>query len=209
MTDQLVINGRKRRPESRPAEILEAALDLFTERGFNATRLEDIASRAGLSKAAIYLYFKDKNALLTALVRATVGDNINAASDMVSHHQGPVAPLLRQMLAFLANRMQATRMPDLIKLVISESRAHPALGRFYLDKVIAKALPMFEQLIERGVGTGEFRTVDAGLTARCLIGPMLLGAIWKGVFEPIGAEPIDIEGLASHDADLILKALQP
>ncbi|MGB8313599.1 MAG: TetR/AcrR family transcriptional regulator [Aestuariivirga sp.] len=209
MTDQLEITSRKRRPEARPTEILAAALDLFTERGFSATRLEDVASRAGLSKAAIYLYFNDKTSLLTALVQATVGADINVAGDLISQHQGPVAPLLRQLLGFMAGRMQSTRMPDLIKLVISESRAHPEIGRFYLDNVIGKALPLFQSLIERGVASGEFRTVDSRLTVKCLVGPMLLGAVWKSAFEPIGADPIDIDALAAHDADLIIRALQP
>ena len=209
MTDQSEIIARKRRPEARPTEILEAALDLFTERGFKATRLEDVASRAGLSKAAIYLYFNDKTSLLTALVQATVGANVSIANDMISKHQGPVAPLLRQLLGFMASRMQETRMPDLIKLVISESRAHPEIGRFYLDNVIGKALPRFQSLIERGMASGEFRVVDPRLTVKCLVGPMLLGAIWKSAFEPIGADPFDIEALAAHDADLIIRALQP
>jgi len=209
MTDQLEITSRKRRPEARPAEILEAALDLFTERGFKATRLEDVASRAGLSKAAIYLYFKDKTSLLTALVQAMAGANIDLASNMVAQHQGPVAPLLRQLLGFMAGRIDQSRMPDLMKLVISESRAHPEIGRFYLDNVIGKGLPLFHSIIERGVASGEFRRVDPRLTVKCLIGPMVLAAIWKSAFEPIGAEPIDIAALAAHDADLIIRALQP
>ena len=209
MTNQSEITVRKRRPAARPTEILEAALDLFTERGFNATRLEDVASRAGLSKAAIYLYFNDKTSLLTALVQATVGANISIAGDMIDKHQGPVAPLVRQLLGFMAGRMQETRMPDLIKLVISESRAHPEIGRFYLDNVIGKALPLFQSLIERGMASGEFHKVDPRLTVKCLVGPMLLGAIWKSAFEPIGAEPLDLAALAAHDADLIIRALQP
>jgi AcrR family transcriptional regulator len=209
MTDQLEITLRKRRPEARPAEILEAALDLFTERGFKATRLEDVASRAGLSKAAIYLYFKDKTSLLTALVQAMAGANIDLASGMVAQHQGPVAPLLRQLLEFMAGRIDQSRMPDLMKLVISESRAHPEIGRFYLDNVIGKGLPLFQSIIERGIATGEFRKVDPRLTVKCLVGPMVLAAIWKSAFEPIGAEPIDIAALAAHDADLIIRALQP
>jgi AcrR family transcriptional regulator len=209
MTDQLEITSRKRRPEARPAEILEAALDLFTERGFKATRLEDVASRAGLSKAAIYLYFKDKTSLLMALVQAMAGANINLAGGMIAQHQGPVAPLLRQLLGFMAGRIDQSRMPDLMKLVISESRAHPEIGRFYLDNVIGKGLPLFESVIERGVSTGEFRKVDPRLTVKCLVGPMVLAAIWKSAFEPIGAEPIDIAALAAHDADLIIRALQP
>ena len=209
MTDQTEITVRKRRPKARPSEILEAALDLFTERGFNATRLEDVASRAGLSKAAIYLYFNDKTSLLTAVVQAMAGGNIDIASGMIGQHQGPVAPLIRQLLGFLAGRMEETRMPDLVKLVISESRAHPEIGRFYLEHVIGKALPLFQSLIARGIASGEFRDVDPRLTVKCLIGPMLLGAIWKSAFEPIGAEPLDLAALAAHDADLIIRALQP
>ena len=209
MTDQLEITLRKRRPQARPAEILEAALDLFTERGFKATRLEDVASRAGLSKASIYLYFKDKTSLLMAIVQATAGANINLAGNMIAQHQGPVAPLLQQLLGFIAGRIDQSRMPDLMKLVISESRAHPEIGRFYLDNVIGQALPLFQTLIERGIATGEFRHVDPRLTVKCIVGPLVLAALWKSVFVPIGAEPINIEDLVKLHADFILRALRP
>ena len=209
MTDQLEITSRKRRPEARPAEILEAALDLFTERGFRATRLEDVASRAGLSKASIYLYFKDKTSLLMAIVQATAGANINLAGNMIAQHQGPVAPLLKQLLGFMAGRIDQSRMPDLMKLVIAESRAHPEIGRFYLDNVIGQALPLFQSLVERGIATGEFRDVDPRLTVKCIVGPLVLAALWKSVFVPIGAEPINIENLVRHHADFILRALRP
>jgi AcrR family transcriptional regulator len=209
MTDQLEITARKRRPEARPTEILAAALDLFTERGFSATRLEDVASRAGLSKASIYLYFKDKTSLLMALVQATAGANINLADNMIAQHRGPLAPLLQQLLGFMAGRIDQSRMPDLMKLVISESRAHPEIGRFYLDNVIGQALPLFQSLIERGIASGEFRAVDPQLTVKCIIGPLVLAALWKSVFVPIGAEPINIEDLVRHHADFILRALRP
>lgn len=201
--------ARKRRPDDRPREILEAALDLFSEKGFTATRLEDVASRAGLSKASIYLYFNDKTALLKAVVESVASPNLALAGDLVAAQKGPVAPLLLQLLGFMASRMRDTRLPDLIKLIISESRAHPELGRFYLEHVIGKALPLFEQLIQRGIASGEFRAIDPRLTVKCLIGPMLLGAIWKSVFEPLGAEALDIEALARHQGDLIVRALQP
>jgi AcrR family transcriptional regulator len=200
--------ARKRRPDDRPREILEAALDLFSERGFSATRLEDVASRAGLSKASIYLYFNDKTALLKAIVETVASSNLAAAGNLVAGQQGPVAPLLQQLLGFMAGRIRDTRLPDLIKLIISESRAHPEIGRFYLEHVIGKALPLFESLIVRGVASGEFRPVDPRLTVKCLIGPMLLGAIWKSVFEPIGAEALDIEALARHQGELIVRALR-
>ncbi|MBI2719532.1 MAG: TetR/AcrR family transcriptional regulator [Rhizobiales bacterium] len=208
MTDQAE-TSRKRRPDERPAEILTAALDLFTERGFSATRLEDVAQRAGLSKAAIYLYFKDKTSLLTALVESVAAPNVALAADLIRNHQGPVAPLVGQIMILLAGRLTATRMPDLVKLIISESRAYPELGRFYLDNVIGRALPLFRDLLERGIANGEFRAIDTDLAVKCMVGPMLLGAIWKSVFEPIGAAPIDIAALARLDADLMLRGLKP
>ena len=60
---------RKRRKEARPSELLEAALELFVEKGFAATRLEDVASRAGVSKGTLYLYFENKDALFKAVVQ--------------------------------------------------------------------------------------------------------------------------------------------
>ena len=208
MTDQSVITPRKRRPEARAAEILSAALELFTEKGFAATRLEDIASRAGLSKAAIYLYFNDKMSLLKALVQQTAGANIDFAGDLVASHTGPVAPVLGQILTMIGERLTTTRLPGLMKLVISESRAHPEIGRFYLQEVIGRALPLFQSLIARGIASGEFRNVDPRLAVKCMVGPMLLGAMWKSVFEPIGAEPLDLQALAAQQTDFIVRALK-
>jgi len=198
---------RKRRPEDRPREILDAALDLFSENGFSATRLEDVAKQAGLSKAAIYLYFPDKSALLKAIIQEMATSNIMQVQGTIATHQGPVAPLLRQLLLFIGNRMQTTRLPSLIKLVVSESRAHPELGRLYIENVLSKALPLLQSLIERGIASGEFREVDPGLTVKCFVGPMVLAAIWRSVFQPIGAPPLDAEALARQHADLILTSL--
>jgi AcrR family transcriptional regulator len=201
--------ANRRRPEARPSEILAAALDLFSERGFTATRLEDVAARAGLSKAAIYLYFKDKSSLLNAIVQETAVTNVDHIRVIAAAHTGPVAPLLRQVLEILADRIRNSHLPQLIKLVIAESRAHPEIGRQYLENVIGRAMPTVQSLIERGIANGEFRAVDPSLTVRCLIAPMLLAAIWRGVFEPIGAPPVDASGLARLHADLIIRGLTP
>ncbi len=209
MSDHSVINQRSRRPEARPSEILSAALDLFAEKGFAATRMEDVASRAGLSKAAIYLYFNDKMALLQALVKAMAGDNLATAKELVENAEGPVAPLLRQILMFLADRLRETRLSELIKIVISESRAHPDVGRIYLESVISQGLPLFEALIRRGIAQGEFRDIDPRFAVKGLIGAMLLAAIWKSAFEPLGAGALDIEAYAAQHIDVYLKGMAP
>lgn len=208
MTNRPVIK-QSRRPEARPAEILAAALDLFAEKGFSATRMEDVAARAGLSKAGVYLYFEDKMALLKALVNEMAGGNIMVARGIAEHHEGPVGPLIATILIFMSRQLRDTRFPELLKVVISESRAHPDIGRLYLDSVIRQGLPLFESLIARGIASGEFRKVDPGLAVKAMIAPMLLAAIWKTVMEPLGAETLDIEGLATQHVEVLLKGLSP
>lgn len=208
MTDQSVIT-KSRRPEARPSEIVAAALDLFAEKGFAATRLEDVASRAGLSKAAIYLYFKDKTALLMAVVEDAVGAKLDFAQTAAANHSGPVAPLFADLLSLIAGHVNQSRLPDIIKLVVGESRAHPEIGRAYLDNVVNRALPLFQDLLQRGIEAGEFRAVDTPLAVKGFVAPMLLGALWKSVFEPIGAAPLDVEALARQHADIFLKGLRP
>jgi AcrR family transcriptional regulator len=200
---------QRRAPADRPREILEAALASFVEKGFAATRLDDVAARAGLSKAAIYLYFKDKTALFQGVVRQTVSANVLMVDELIKAHRGPVAPLIPGILEFMADRVEQTPMASIAKVVIAESRAFPEIGRFYLKEVIGRGVPMFEGLIARGVESGEFRKVDPMLTVRSLIGPMLLSIIWKTVFEPIGADKLDVRALARHHADLMLHALRP
>lgn len=200
---------QRRAPAKRPQEILEAALALFVEKGFAGTRLDDVAERAGLSKAAIYLYFKDKEALLEGVISQTISANVGTMEGLARSHQGKVADLIPAILEFMASRIEDTPMPSIAKLVIAESRAYPEMGRFYLKEVIGRGIPMFEGLIAKGVAQGEFRPVDPALTVRSLVGPMLLGIVWKTVFEPLGGEPLDVRALARHHADLMLRALAP
>lgn len=199
---------QRRAPAERPKEILEAALALFVEKGFAATRLDDVAGRAGLSKAAIYLYFEDKMALFRGVIRQAVISNFGTVEALAQAHRGPVTEILPRLLEFMATRIEDTPLPSIAKLVIGESRAFPEIGRFYLKEVIGRGLPLLEALIARGIAQGEFRKVDPGFTVRSLIGPMLLAGVWKTVFEPIGGERLDVRALARHHADLMLHALR-
>ena len=123
---------QRRAPAQRPAEIIDAALALFVEKGFAATRLDDVALRAGLSKAAIYLYFEDKTALFQGVVHQAVAANLGTVEAMLKAHRGPVAELLPRILEFMAGRIDQSPIAAVAKLVISESRAFPEIGRFYL-----------------------------------------------------------------------------
>src|SRR5260370_42604621 len=200
---------QRRAPAQRPGECIAGALALFVEKGFAATRLDDVAVRAGLSKAAIYLYFEDKTALFQGVVRQAVVANRGTVEAMLKAHRGPVAELLPRILEFMAGRIEQTPMAAVAKLVIAESRAFPEIGRFYLKEVIGRGLPLLEGLIARGIAQGELRKVDPAMTVRSIIGAMLLAVIWRTVFEPIGADKLDIKPLARHHPDLLLRALKP
>ncbi len=208
MTDQSVIK-RNRRPAARPAEILTAALDLFAEKGFSATRMEDVARRAGLSKGAVYLYFTDKTALLTAIVETTIANELKEVGARASLAPGPVAPVITEAARHISRRLTETRLPEILKLIIAESGAHPELASLYFDHAISVALPLFEGLIRRGVATGEFRPVEPAYTARSLAGGFIFSALWRSVFEPIGKPALDIPAFAEHHITLILKGLAP
>jgi AcrR family transcriptional regulator len=168
-----------------------------------------VAARAGLSKAGVYLYFADKMALLKALVVEMAGANLTVARSIIEHHQGPAAPLIRHVLLFMAGQLGTTRFPDLLKIIIAESRAHPEIGRLYLENVIGQGLPLFEGVIRRGIERGEFRAVDPALAVKAMVGPMLLAALWRSTFEPLGAEPLDLEAYASQHVDTFLRGLAP
>jgi len=173
---------QRRAPAQRPGEIIDAALALFVEKGFAATRLDDVALRAGLSKAAIYLYFETRRALPGRRAPGRGGQSRHRRSDAESPSRagGGVAA---RILEFMAGRIDQSPIAAVAKLVISESRAFPEIGRFYLKEVIGRGLPLLEGLIVRGMEQGEFRLVDPAMTVRSIVGAMLLAGIWRTVFE--------------------------
>jgi AcrR family transcriptional regulator len=198
---------RRRAPAERPNEILAAALEEFAARGFQAARLEDVARRAGCSKAAIYLYYKDKTALFEAVVRRWFVGHVNDARALVATHSGPMAPMLHALVTRTVDLIGQPPVPDIIRLVVGESRAFPHLARFWHDEVVDRMLPLIADAVRAGIATGEFRPVDAGHVARSLMTPLVFTALWRSVFEPIGAEKLDIAGFTASHVDLVLAGL--
>lgn len=200
---------RRRAPAERPNEILVAALEEFSARGFQAARLEDVARRAGCSKAAIYLYYKDKTALFEAVVRRWLVSHVDEARLITAGHRGRVAPLLRMIAVRTIILVGQPPVPDIIRLVVGESRAFPHLARFWHDEVISQMLPLVAELIARGSAAGEFRPADPHFAARSLMSPLVFAALWRSVFEPAGGEPLDVAAFIAFHADLVFAGLAP
>ena len=173
----------RRRKTARPAEILSAALASFAERGFAATRLDDVAARAGVTKGTLYLYFRNKEELFKAVVRQELLPTIERAEAMVAESAAPSMVLLEQ-LAELFARVISSRLSAIPKLVLTEAGNFPDLARFYLEEVVERGKGLFRRVLERGVEVGEFRPIDTESVVLCVIAPFLLAALWRHSFEP-------------------------
>jgi AcrR family transcriptional regulator len=203
----MTVAAPRRRKDARPAELLEAALDVFAEKGFAAARMEDIAARAGASKGTVYLYFPSKEAVFEALVRSALVPNVERAEAMAAGHDGPVAPLLRRFLAMLAGIVRDPRLVVLPRLVVGELHRFPDLARFYKATVVDRALGLVAAMHRRGVERGEFRPQDSDAVARLVVAPVLLAAIWGAVFAPHDERPFDPTPILDAYADTLLRGL--
>lgn len=192
----------RRRKTARPAEILEAALAAFAERGFAATRLEDVAERAGVTKGTLYLYFRNKEDLFKAVVRRELVPNIEMAEAMVAGSRAPNVVLLEQLVGFFS-RVMASPLSAIPKLVLTEASNFPDLARFYLEEVVDRGKALFRGVIERGVAAGEFRPVDAESAVVCVLAPLLLAALWRHSFERSSGHSLDIDALCRAQLDLL------
>ena len=171
----------ERRKEARPAEIVAAALHLFSDRGFAATRLEDVATVAGVSKGTVYLYFESKEQLFEAVVREAITPNIARAEALVDGFEGPTPDLLRGLFAFVGDVLE-TPLTGVMKLIVSESGNFPQLARMYADLVLRRAFALMRRVLERGVSRGEFRPMDLHATVPLVVAPVLLLGVWKHSF---------------------------
>jgi AcrR family transcriptional regulator len=197
----------QRRAEDRPREICTAALDVFSEKGFAAAKLDEIARRAGISKGTLYLYFKDKEDLFRAVVRDTVAPNIDIVRAMVEGADLPFAEIIRMFLPRFAALTSQVRVGAVAKMVIGESRNFPELAKVWHDEVVSKALGLIAGLIERAQARDEVRAGDPRYHAFTLMGPMLMGLLWRETLQPAGGAAIDLESLAKQHAETVLAGL--
>jgi AcrR family transcriptional regulator len=169
----------RRLPEERPQQILDAALAIFGERGLAAARLEDIAKRAGLSKGTIYLYFPNKEELFREVIRHTIIAQIERAErELAAATQQSASETLGEFVRGYWGFLRSPNFAALFRLIHAELSNFPDLARFYGREVIERVFRLVSSIVERGVRSGEFRSIDPAVAAR-MLGPMLLmHALW-------------------------------
>jgi AcrR family transcriptional regulator len=196
-----------RRKDARPQELLSAALDLFVERGYLATRLDDVAKNAGVSKGTLYLYFTNKEDLFKAVVRENVVPVLGEAEEAIDRFEGDSATLFRDIMLGWWNRIGNTKLSGLTKLMMAESGNFPDVAKFYHDEVISRGNALIIRMLERGVKRGEFRPIDVKQAMNVIVAPMVMLMMWNHSFNSCRIEPIDPQNYLNCFIDLVLRGL--
>jgi len=170
---------RKRRKEARPAELTAAALGLFVDKGFAATRLEDVAARAGVSKGTLYLYFDSKEALFKAVIAEGIVPVMLENEEIAARHTGSSFDLMEKLLANWWGKIGQTDFAGIPKLMVAEARNFPEIAQYYYENVIRRGRALVGAALERGMTSGEFRRMDVETTIDVVIAPILMLLIWR------------------------------
>jgi AcrR family transcriptional regulator len=199
---------KRKQKEARRSDIIGAALRLFAEKGFAATRLDDVAEAAGIAKGTVYLYFETKEELFREIVRQELLPTLDRLEEAIAAHQGPAADLLRLLLARLAQLIDsdAGAIP---KLVVCEAGNFPEIARFYADEVVGRGQLLLERILQRGIGRGEFRPVDTEHILPGFIGPVLLMLLWRHSIGRYSERQFDPGAVLATQLDILLRGLAP
>ncbi len=174
-------SSRAERTLERRQAIIDAAMDEFIARGYAATRLDDVARRAGVAKGTIYLHFKDKEALFQELIRTALVPLIGRLA-APPPSGGSVRAALEGFAQTFAQEVVSTRRGDIVRLIVAEGARFPAIADFYYREVVSRGLAGMRALIELGISRGEIRQQGLAQFPQIVVAPALIAVIWQGLF---------------------------
>jgi AcrR family transcriptional regulator len=191
----------QRRKEDRPQEITEAAFGAFAENGFTATKVEDVARRAGVSKGLLYVYFKTKEELFKAVIRSVVTPRLDELTRTLDASDLSAEAFIRGPVLEFMKRVPGSPVSVVIRLMISEAPKHPDLVEYYWQNVASRGLGALRQLLRRGVDNGEFRESAVNDLPQLIVAPVMMSIIWGIVFAD---RSLDTDKLIETHVDMIL-----
>lgn len=195
-----------RRKDERPEEILDAALHLFSEKGFSATRMQDVARAAGISKGTLYLYFSNKEAIFYQVVQQRITPQLDQVESTVDASTGSQADLLRQLINGWWLGVACSSLSAIPKIITAEAGNFPELARYFTINVVTRSRKLFSRVIDRGMKSGEFRQYDADTVARLVIAPLVQATIWMHSLKPYDDDAGTQQYLQLH-CEFILNSL--
>jgi AcrR family transcriptional regulator len=197
----------RRRKDARPEEILTAALDVFTERGFAATKLEDVARKAGVTKGTIYLYYESKEALFKAIVRGTIVPVIAKGEELAQSFTGSARELFERLVREYWRLVGETALAGIPKLMMAEAGNFPELARFYYQEVVTRGHKLMAGVLERGIKAGEFRPVNIAVATKLAMSPLMHAVVARKAFAACMPEGFDVASYLDTHIDLYLHGI--
>src|SRR5664280_998662 len=192
--------SRAARAAERRQSIIDAALDEFIARGFTATRLDDVAKRAGVAKGTIYLHFKDKESMFEELIRTALVP-LSGRLHAPPPSGGSVRDAVEGFARTFIQEVAATRRGDIVRLIVAEGPRFPAVADFYYREVVSRGLAGMRALIELGIDRGEIAHKDLARFPQILVAPALIAVIWQSLFAKHA--PLDVTEMLRVHLDLI------
>ena len=202
------ISQRQRRKDARPLELLDAALELFVEKGFTAARAEEVALRAGVSKGTLYLYYPSKEELFKAVIVRNLTSRIADTAQQVQAWDGEMAPLLQSLLVQWWQETYASPASGVFKILVSEMRNFPEIAEYYLQHVIEPGSALIGSIVAKGIASGEFRAVDVESTVHSLVLPMVMLCVHKHGLSACTQHQIDGQRFIAEHVDLVVHGLR-
>ncbi len=201
---------RERRKEARPGELLDAALALFVEKGFAATKAEEVAARAGVSKGTLFLYFESKEDLFKAVIRKNITHLFPTWNEAFTQFTGSSADMLRYAMNSWWENIGSTPASGIPKLVMSEAQNFPEIASFYQEEVILPGHALIRKILVRGIDSGEFRPLDVDHAVHTIVAPMIFLMMWKNSMGCCAANShfIDPERFIQLQVDVLLHGIQ-
>ena len=210
MTPDLT-HKRERRKDARPGELLEAALQLFVQKGYAATKVEDVAALAGVSKGTLFLYFPTKEALFKAVVRAKIVDPLAGFKDHAAAHTGSTRDLIMRALHEWWTRIGGTKAGGISKLMMQEAKRFPELANFYQSEVLSPATELMAEILQRGVNRGELRQIDIPHTVMSIMSSLLFLSMWSqsyGLGRPFCGEILSPQAFIDRQINLLFSGIE-
>ena len=198
----------KRRKEARPQELTAAALELFVEKGFAATRLDEIAARAGVSKGTLYLYFESKEELFKAVIREGLLPLLAEGETLLATMPGRAGELFRTIVLRWWEMVGEGPISGIPKLIVAEARNFPEIARFYADEVIERGKRLFIAVFQRGIDSGEFRRFDPDVLVHIVLSPLIMRVIMKHSLDCCGVNSAPIDAYLRDYLELTLRGLR-
>lgn len=198
----------RRRKEARPSELTAAALELFVEKGFAATRLDEVAARAGVSKGTLYLYFESKEDLFKAVIREGLLPLLAEGEELMASMPGSASDLFKAIVLRWWEIVGEGPIGGIPKLIFAEARNFPEIARFYADEVIERGKRLFVAVFQRGIDSGEFRPFDPNTLVHLVISPLIMRVIWKHSLDCCGVSNVPIDAYLREYLELTLRGLR-